>query len=770
MPPRVGDAGGPYTAAARTDGAALLNAMSFGPLVSKVSATWSMMLKKAGAGGLRVEAVRAAYETQYGTEKNATEAVSSLASLLRVWTAASATNAVLGRQMAVAFDTADGKKGLAALWNERFAEVLSQVGLPSDQDAPSSYPSSTAALSASAVLITLGKSFPAPSGDAMVDSEWPHLREGLSEREPVVRLPWVSPKLCFGLACFPDAGLVLAMYCLRGLAGDKDSAQMRELIEFISPLYLKAWTSGCGTRLWTPDWEGDGGDANMRRWIYRFVLLVSYQIAVTCTLESVLQHHEKRLRPAAVGSSVEPTGQRPAADWFDIAEEEMESAVTAATTFVEDTKYPRRDAWVFSPSDGVVPLAVSPDSTVASSGITGRAKSDRGDAQKCLSDLLRPATSGYRMPESSAGHRVWQQWLDKLRALKSMYSDFPHHVAIALLTSTLNADDPRVLGWSDVAAEKTSFGHVPSLEDFLQHVSRNVLSSDTTRRSAAAEFEQLVQEVHLVDDCMALCGKLRQSMSRIFPVGVSLEPEPMTRLRFCICVHGMLLALKGGSRKKRIVRQWQAFTSYDHSGMFTEFIDEEQHTAGKTVMLTARYLSKVYEQLEAAHRMDMQTNHVQETTRPQSQDQSVKALAQSLNIKQSALRTVLAANFVTGGAETRKRGRSASKKEKSGGSSKSSEPVSSKSRGDEQKGTFRDRLKAAFVKHKDAIVAADLRSAAGLPKMDWGAMLDKASNGGCLLCLEKGHGMGAAECLAIKKAPVAAEQLRATLRATLFPK
>ena len=186
------------------------------------------------------------------------------------------------------------------------------------------------------------------------------------------------------------------------------------------------------------------------------------------------------------------------------------------------------------------------------------------------------------------------------------------------------------------------------MTEFVAHVKRQVLSTNTTRREAAEQLAALVFTTESVPDCVALGTKLKQLFSQMYPEGLSQEPEPTTKRLAVLSVHKLLQNLKLRRGKAALVRAWQDFTTYDGAELFQKYVDEKHHTPELTDAATTAYLGEVTSQLENAHRMFVQTS--QQLPTPNTTSSYVASLQQV--VQHTGVDSSVLTNFLTNHART----------------------------------------------------------------------------------------------------------------------
>ena len=108
----------------------------------------------------------------------------------------------------------------------------------------------------------------------------------------------------------------------------------------------------------------------------------------------------------------------------------------------------------------------------------------------------------------------------------------------------------------------------PTLTQFVAFIRKNVLATNTTRQSAAAELRGLSAKMFDLPDCSALATKLRQLFTQLYPPVATRELQPMERIVACQILHVTLAKLYNvKDTKKPVVQAWQA-TSYDAAKTF----------------------------------------------------------------------------------------------------------------------------------------------------------------------------------------------------------
>jgi hypothetical protein len=360
------------------------------------------------------------------------------------------------------------------------------------------------------------------------------------------------------------------------------------------------------------------------------------------------------------------------------------------------------------------------------------------------------------MPAVAEDQRVWEAWFGKITDLQNMFKDLPASLIIPSVTGSLKTDDRRIYGWHDKTLAMQHSGRDPSLAEFIAHVRKQVLSTNTTRRAAAIELASLRDDCTQLEDCMALSTKLKQLFAQLYPPH-SDEVEPMTRLQAAKHVHQTLASVLRGRAKHRLVRAWRSFTSYDAADMFAKYLDESLHAVPgrSTEQIVTQYLADICAQLEQAHRMFVQTEDLADDAVRLSGAGSVNAAARLLQIKPHVLATWVRDR--SGQTPAKKRGRSSSAHRSPGAAGRSAAASRSgkQGRGAAGRGSSTppkapgemgrltesqlEALKKMRWSHPD-LALGSIR-APGQPAMPFDEAFTAVKDGACMLCQSATHQM-----------------------------
>ena len=336
----------------------------------------------------------------------------------------------------------------------------------------------------------------------------------------------------------------------------------------------------------------DGKDSNAQRLVRR----VSYLAVIRMSQFMAFQNCLANLRGIAAGVLAPNVDTR-------FGYEDFSNSVHVATSMVDrvmdDTVHPVTQFWVFSP--------MGQDRQAVPKG------ADASHALHFLNAQLKDKSSMYQMPEVTATQKSWDDWFQRVAALKSTYHGINDSVVIPMLLSHLGVDDKRIVGWNEACKEAFSRNEKKTLEQMIAHIKGLVVPTETLRRDAARQLLKLTGQPYKEPDCQTLGSKVLLIFRSLFPP-ITSEVEPMTKLTAVKNVHQMLYRIKmarPGDSSVVLVTAWVQFTGYQHFEMFQTYIEENLHTS-KLISdrLCWEYINKVVEQLTVAHRMYIQMQSV----------------------------------------------------------------------------------------------------------------------------------------------------------------
>ena len=337
----------------------------------------------------------------------------------------------------------------------------------------------------------------------------------------------------------------------------------------------------------------DGKDSNAQRVVRRFNYLAVLKVCQLLAFQQCLDD----LR------TIIPLQQLPAVPATRFAYSDYvsmsKSAMILVDKFMANTNHPITKTWVYT--------EMGKDRLAAPSG------TEASHALHFLNAQLKDKSSMYHMPEINSPQKYWNDWFQRVAALKTTYNNLNDMVVIPMLLSHLAVDDKRIIGWSEAMKEASSKNEQKTLEQFLAHIKGLVVPTGTLRRDAAKQLLAVTNQPYKVADCQTLGSKIRLLFRSLFPPS-SEEVEPMSRLTAMKHVHLMLYKLKQARPQDSsiiLVTAWVQFTGYQHFDMFVEFIDEKLHVStAHTERLCTEYVDKVVNQLTVAHRMYIQMQSV----------------------------------------------------------------------------------------------------------------------------------------------------------------
>ena len=217
---------------------------------------------------------------------------------------------------------------------------------------------------------------------------------------------------------------------------------------------------------------------------------------------------------------------------------------------------------------------------------------------------MRRPDSRFKMPEVSASHRAWEAWFFKIKGFRDSCPLLESQCMIDIVTASLDRDDRRIFGWSEGLSE--SGEETRSFQEFLDHVAKQVLSTNTTRHEAARQLETLESALERLPDCVTLATQIKQLVGQLYPQMETGEAEPFPRRTAVMLIHKAMCTLSTKKSQAAVVQAWQALTSYDSSETFYKYVDESLHRGAETAAVTTAYVKEICKHLERAHCMYVQ--------------------------------------------------------------------------------------------------------------------------------------------------------------------
>lgn len=399
--------------------------------------------------------------------------------------------------------------------------------------------------------------------------------------------------------------------------------------------------------------------------------------------------------------------------------------------------------------------------------------STRAEGMRFFQGQLNNKSSAYRMPKAESCQRDWEAWFSRMNALQKLFPALSASIIIPMTTGFMAVDDKRIFGWLEKANEMEHRKQEPTLKDFLDHVRSQVMANAVTRREAYLELEGLTRDFRHIEDCQALSTRLQQLWLQMYP-HESTEIEPIGKVEAMRRIHTLLQNVGNKYRGNRtlMAQAWANFNC-DHTALFVTYVDSELHTSKlATETLSQAFLKEVCTQLQQAHRMSVQVGP-NSSTALDSNDRARSAQhryqAAALRTSQSTPRVATWVNH-TGGSKKRNRAedragpsRSGSQRSRGasgsqGGASTPRSPSShrptpppgmggsaGKKGSVELETDYRiifQRMREMRCTSRDPLdrEVGHLRGALpGLKKLPYAEAVQAVLDGGCTLCLEKGH-------------------------------
>jgi hypothetical protein len=447
----------------------------------------------------------------------------------------------------------------------------------------------------------------AAEGDDAEEEEdiWPDLGEGL-DGIAITWLPFIHRKTSFLFRNLPVTARALYLRCLQTLAGD-DAAELLAILRQHSGGNHNAVENAECTEQRTNSVgpQKDGGEDNLVRHCRRWIHLATICIAFVKALHSTMASTSRQPHPSLAslrGECPMPWPQLNSGHFENAARLDVTERVM---TFIHEHIFISSDGWVLI-SPGVLQTPPPPvQNDVPESGVENRLS--KSDGMKFLQGQLQNKGSTYRIPRADSTQRDWEAWFDKMSSLQELFPGFPTRIIIPMVLGMVPSDDRRVFGWREKTAELRHRHQEPTLENFLDHVRSQVMANAVTRREAFMELNRLSKDYRHIEDCQALSTKLQQLWSQLYPPSTT-EIEPIGKLDVLRLIHNLLHEIRNKFRGGRTVLMQAWFDyNYDHTTMFVTYIDSELHTSKETTdALSAAFLKEVCRQLQQAHRMSVQ--------------------------------------------------------------------------------------------------------------------------------------------------------------------
>ena len=436
-----------------------------------------------------------------------------------------------------------------------------------------------------------------PSSAMEVDGQpWPYFAaqepgEPSPAMLPAALYPLAHKKLGFAWRTLPPLGRMMAIRSLITLNGGNAAPLQymqlahaaaapefqRDLQDAVKAAALRG----------TPD----GGESNAERQFRRVAYLAGLSVIQLVALHQVTDTAPAFHPGLDLSFRDSVLAYLKAADFLLAAE-------ALVRTLWDDTMHMVESGWSLQPMKGSLGRP-----SVAAQGPSG---ADSTLGMRFLSDQLKIQGSRYRMPALKSPQKVWEDWFARVRQLPVLYPGLTAAHILPVLLSIVGPEDERIFGWAETSIALEAAHQTVSLPQFLAHVRKQVLPAGSSRHQAAQELEALEGDLSSVTDCLALSTRLRQLFAQIFPPH-SEEVEPITRVVAAKIVHRLMGYLGRASIKFSVAKAWREYDSYQHSAMFTKFLDETLHTSQlASVKLTSEYLDQVCMHLEAAHRQYIQ--------------------------------------------------------------------------------------------------------------------------------------------------------------------
>ena len=438
-------------------------------------------------------------------------------------------------------------------------------------------------------------------GDAVPEA-WPRLDEGMMGIDPAW-IPFVSKKTGFFFWNLPLAARALYLRCLAAVGVDK-ADDMLAILRLGSSDQLVEATEYAEQHMAAQAVPIEAVEDNLVRHYRRWNHLAPLGVASIRALYGTLTGTARQPYPQL--ASLRDKCPLP---WPCIVAESGDNGAYSAihlavTTFIHEHIFTSSDGWVLTPPGVSLVPSVLPAGS-PTSGIETRIS--KSDGMKFLHAQLQNKSSTYRLPRAESNQRDWEAWFNRMRTLQELFPGLPAQIIIPMITGLVPIDDKRIFGWLEKTSEMKLRNEEPTLNDFLDHVRSQVMANAVTRREAYIELDRLTRDYRHLEDCQALSTKLQQLWTQLYPP-VTTEIEPIGKLDVMRMIYNLLhdIRIKFRGGRSVMMKAWFDF-NYDHTAMFTTYIDSELHTDKATTdTVAAAFLKEVCRQLQQAHRMSVQ--------------------------------------------------------------------------------------------------------------------------------------------------------------------
>lgn len=336
----------------------------------------------------------------------------------------------------------------------------------------------------------------------------------------------------------------------------------------------------------------DGKDSNAQRAIRRVSYFAVLRMCQFMAIQQTLDEIRDTVPEELPGALAVRYGHQ---DYFP----NVRDAKEVVDRFMDVTLHPVTQYWVYTP--------MGKDRQAPAKG------ADASHALHFLNAQMKDKQSMYQMPELNATQKSWDDWFQRVAALKTTYHELNDSVVIPMLLCHLGVDDKRIIGWNEASKEAFSRKEKKTLEQLIAHIKGLVVPTGTLRRDAMKQLLSTTGQPYKIADCQTLGSKIVLLFRSLFPPSTE-EVEPMSKLTAMKHVHQMLYKIKYarlGDSSLMLVTAWVQYTSYLHAEMFSTYIDEQLHSStSNTDRLCDEYINKVVKQLTEAHRMYIQMQSV----------------------------------------------------------------------------------------------------------------------------------------------------------------
>ena len=244
-------------------------------------------------------------------------------------------------------------------------------------------------------------------------------------------------------------------------------------------------------------------------------------------------------------------------------------------------------------------------------GGTQSERSKSADGVKFLTLQLSRNDSAFHMPAQQAEQQAWEEWFLKLAEVFDYYEMSSEQIIYGV-TGHMKYNDRVLCGWPDTVSRLHTLGKPVTLDAFFAHIRTTLFACRKTRKSAYDELMSLSSTLSSIADCAALCVRLRQVWTRLYPIATS-KREPITRQAAILHIHKTLSDAREGVYKLRqhsmLLTTWHRFY-FDPAVLYEACVADVHHgTVLDNVKNSELYLQALFKDLTRAHTLYVNLVH-----------------------------------------------------------------------------------------------------------------------------------------------------------------